>query len=587
MQSKSSQNNGNRNETEADDNKERVLFSNLIEKGPPTIYEPISTIVNMNKDRRIATRVIGKDNPLYPAPGRVIMVVGATGSGKSTLINGITNYVYGVKWGDSFRYKLIVDEGGRSQSKSQTTWITAYTFHKTEHSILPYTLTIIDTPGFGDTRGIERDKEIADQIKELFTDCRNHVVDQLHCIAFVAQATAFRLTPTQRYIFDVTLSIFGKDIANNIMLVATFADGKQPTVYEAAKEANVPFHKAFKFNNSALYSPNESEDPFDKLFWDMGKNTFVSFFNEFVSLKSQSLYLTREVLKERERLEITLRGLQPQIQLGLAKIDVLKQERCILQKHEAQINESKDFTYRVKEQRHRQVPLTPGQKITNCQVCHTTCHFPCEIANDAKKASCDAMNSNGTCNVCPGHCSWKEHFNTPYRYEIYTEEVERTSEDLKARYMKAVGGKSEMEKAIAGMETEMQGLIVIVHDMMNAARTSIERLKKIALKPNPMTEVEYLDLLIESELNEHAEGFQQRINVLKKFRKQALLLSVVAKSSEEKKGWCETIQSLVKDLLEVAEEATTDALVQIATGAIVPANFGIIGINHFSMFAQM
>ena len=319
----------------------------------------------------------------------------------------------------------------------------------------------------------------------------------------------------------------------------------------------------------------------------MGKNTFVSFFNEFVSLKSQSLYLTREVLKERERLEITLRGLQPQIQLGLAKIDVLKQERCILQKHEAQINESKDFTYRVKEQRHRQVPLTPGQKITNCQVCHTTCHFPCGIANDAKKASCNAMNSNGTCNVCPGHCSWKEHFNTPYRYEIYTEEVERTSEDLKARYMKAVGGKSEMEKAIAGMETEMQGLIVIVHGMMNAARTSIERLKKIALKPNPMTEVEYLDLLIESELNEHAEGFRQRINVLTKFRKQALLLSVVAKSSEEKKGWCETIQSLVKDLLEVAEEVTADALVQIATGAIVPANFGIIGINHFSMFAQM
>eukprot|EP00731_Ephydatia_muelleri_P027167 Em0019g40a len=367
----------------------KVLPSKCIENGPPTIYEPISITVSENSHRLIATRAIGKENSIHPAPGKVMLVVGATGSGKSTLINGLTNYVYGVRWDDPFRYKLIVDEGGRSQSKSQTTWITAYTFHKTEYSVLPYTLTVIDTPGFGDTKGIERDKEIADQIKELFTDCRNHVVDQLHCIAFVVQASAARLTPTQRYIFDATLSIFGKNIASNIMLVATFADNKQPPVYEAVKVANVPYHKAFKFNNSALYSPNDDRaDLFDSLFWELARQSFSTFFAEFVSLKPQSLTLIREVLKERDTLETTLRGLQPQIQLGLSKIDVLNQERCILQRHEAQINESR--------------------------------------------------------------CSWKEHFNTPYRYEIYTVEVERTSEDLKARYETAVGGKTQLEKLIAG-----------------------------------------------------------------------------------------------------------------------------------------
>ena len=152
---------------------ERITIPSKELKGPAgrrqTIYEPISTVVSEDEKRRIATRAIGKENPHYPAPGKVLMVVGATGSGKSTLINGLTNYVYGVKWGDSFRYKVIVDEGGRSQTQSQTTWITAYTFHKTEHSILPYTLTVIDTPGFGDTSGIERDKEIADQTTSSLT----------------------------------------------------------------------------------------------------------------------------------------------------------------------------------------------------------------------------------------------------------------------------------------------------------------------------------------------------------------------------------------------------------------------------------
>ena len=112
--------------------------------------------------------------------------------------------------------------------------ITAYTFHKEQGFPLPYSLTVIDTPGFGDTEGLERDKKITAQIKEFFSS--ENGIDQLHAIGFVVQSSLPRLTPTQSYIFDAILSMFGKDIAENIFLMTTFADGEEPQVLDAVRK---------------------------------------------------------------------------------------------------------------------------------------------------------------------------------------------------------------------------------------------------------------------------------------------------------------------------------------------------------------
>ena len=85
-------------------------------------------------------------------PHKIFMLVGATGVGKTTLINGMANYILGVQWDDDFRFKLIDEPNSQDQTKSQTSCITAYTFYKEKGSLLPYTLTVIDTPGFGDNR---------------------------------------------------------------------------------------------------------------------------------------------------------------------------------------------------------------------------------------------------------------------------------------------------------------------------------------------------------------------------------------------------------------------------------------------------
>uniref|UniRef100_UPI003AAFA13B uncharacterized protein n=1 Tax=Centroberyx gerrardi TaxID=166262 RepID=UPI003AAFA13B len=261
---------------------------------------------------------------------RTIMTFGATGSGKSTLINGMINYIVGIEWNDTFRFKLIDEDQMRSQAESQTSEVTAYKINHQEGFKIPYSLTIVDTPGFGDTRGIARDRAITEQIQRLFTSAEG--VSEIDAVCFVTQASLPRLTATQKYVFDSVLSIFGKDVAENIRMLVTFADAQRPPVLEAVKVSGVPCPKTdrglpvhFKFNNSALFADNRSEDmDFDKMFWSMGVKSMKTFFTALDKMTTKSLQMTKEVLEERRQLETAVEGLQPQVKAGLAKLEEIK-----------------------------------------------------------------------------------------------------------------------------------------------------------------------------------------------------------------------------------------------------------------------
>ena len=181
--------------------------------------------------------------PRGVVPEKVLMIVGATEAGKSTLINGMINYIFGVRWEDKFRFKMIV-ENTVIQANSATQKITAYTIYHQEGSPINFTLTIVDTPGFGDAQGLERNRRTISQIKDFFSlSPFEGGVDHLDAIGFVAQASLARLTLTQCYIFNSILSLFGKNVWGNIFMMITFADGSKPPVVDAIKVANIPYKK--------------------------------------------------------------------------------------------------------------------------------------------------------------------------------------------------------------------------------------------------------------------------------------------------------------------------------------------------------
>ncbi|CAG2257485.1 unnamed protein product [Mytilus edulis] len=465
-------------------------------------------------------------------PGRekTIMVIGATGSGKTTLVDGMINYITDVSWEDEFRFSMVdltEDEKKRkaSESESQTEWITCYTINKMEGSTIDYTLNIIDTPGFGDTRGIPRDKRIVDQIREFFTTPGRQGITCLDAVCFVTQAPLGKLTPPQRYIFDQILSVFGQDIKSNIFVLITFADANEPPVRAALKAANVPYQKSYKFNNSALYaSPeNQAEAEMGNLFWKMGRESFKTFFDELRTVESKSLLLTSEVLQLRKRLETTIQGLQKQIADGMNKLNTIKQEKEILKRHKEDIKAKKDFTYEVDEVHMYQIDLEPGVYVTNCMACNRTCHFPCGIPDDKNKQNCAAIDGE-KCTICPMHCHWNIHKNNSFRFDTYTMKVTKTYDELKKKY-EVAQKEAEKHKSVLGkVKTAFSTLGLDVMKMVHEVRLLINKLHDIALRPNPLSDKDYIDLLIESEKSERKYGWDKRISLFNKLREEAALL---------------------------------------------------------------
>ena len=400
-------------------------------------------------------------------------------------------------------------------------------------SRLNYTLRIIDTPGFGDTRGIKRDEGIVDQIRHLFSEKGDRGVSFIDAVCFIVKAPDARLTVVQKYIFKSIMSLFGKDIASNTCTLITFANGGDPPVLASLKESELPFGKNFHFNNSALFAENNGTNPLSPMFWEMGSKSFLMFFEHISNLETKSLCQTKNVLDEREQLKTIILGIRPKVTAGLSKLAELEEQLKTFQSNKNKIKENQNFEYTVEETKQSKEDLPVGKHVTNCLQCNLTCHEDCQIADDDRKMYCAAMDPNTkTCNVCPDRCIWSMHKNTKYIFRYFTEPVTKTYAEMKKRHEDAIGESITHENYIEQLSNEIDEFWDAISKMMKEMNRCRERLNEIALSPDPMSSVEYIDLMIETEKMEKQSGYSKRIEMLEEMKKRACVTDDVAMLSK-------------------------------------------------------
>ena len=162
----------------------------------------------------------------------VMLFVGKTGDGKSTAINALFNIIKGIKLEDKYRFILIKEkEKEKGQAVSQTDGVHLYYIKDYKNN----PIIIIDTQGYGDTRGILFDKKIDEAFRYVFSNIINHI----NVVGMIVKATNNRIDVLTKYIFSCITKLFAGDISENVILLATHANRdcikKEPIFAETIK----------------------------------------------------------------------------------------------------------------------------------------------------------------------------------------------------------------------------------------------------------------------------------------------------------------------------------------------------------------
>ena len=460
------------------------------------------------------------------------MLVGGTGTGKSTLINRLANHLFGVEYSDEYRFELIPTAVAENQTESQTKTITIYKFFK--NSTLHYNLSIIDTPGFGDTRGKKSDLNTVKTIKRLFDSGK---VLKLDAIGFVIRYSDVRLSQGQRYVFQSIVEIFSNDVKDNFFVLTTFCDDPDAPspAQEALKKENIPNEKIFHFNNNRL----TSKSILQKAFWEMSSNSASCLLNELSVTLPVSLAMSRELLQKRENAQAKLEFVSEKVKIGLLKVEELQSDQNTLNAKKNEIKNNSNFTYKAKEPVLTMVKTKKGITAIKCKKCNTQCHYPCTIEKEKLIYMCHAMSRFNLklkiyCTVCPSKCSWKEHFTSNEIAKIEQITVTRTQDDLKAKYDILTGEKNAHEKMIKQMESKItevyQDLMVDIQEMQDC----IKYINEVGMKCKslaPVTFESHIQKLITAERAENKDNFEKYIKCFEEIIK-------IAKENKDKEFVC-------------------------------------------------
>ena len=183
-----------------------------------------------------------------------MLLVGETGSGKTSFLNLICNTAVIQKVGSDFDYKLDrfedfndieLENAAEYPMESKTSGARLY-----KANLCGLSLGIIDTPGFGDSRGMEQDKK---NIKKIISCIEEE--KYINCVCLVINGRLSRNTADLKYVLTQIASILPRAISNNLIVVFTNTSSELDLIFDL-EELNNYFGKQIDTDRVAFCIEN-------------------------------------------------------------------------------------------------------------------------------------------------------------------------------------------------------------------------------------------------------------------------------------------------------------------------------------------
>jgi len=446
------------------------------------------------------------DDPNSEKDAKIILFVGKTGDGKTTAINSFFNIIKGVRLEDDFRFILIKEPTKKKgQAESQTDGVHIYYVK----DLYNKPLVILDSQGFGDTRG----KNFDDMVIEAFIYIFSEVIDHINAVSFIVKSTDARLDINIQYIFNQVTGLFSEDISINFFVFATHAtknDIKNEPAMIKTLESNDKFKPIREKMQKKWYYALDSTSVMEKEITKMSIFSYSQLLELYkeklinsrpISVKkcSEVLNIRNDLIKQINKLHITFKNLlleqgnlkdkekiienvNEQIKQSELKIKEQKEKFKTLKGNELEkamndLNEeiSKSL-YEIgnKKQKKRVKTLAEGSsgyEYTHCEACKENCHDPCDCIH-LWTSRCTIYPYFGSeCEKC-GHDK-SRHSRDKYRYtyeyidvnvidsnevEKAREEKERKKEEISKNLDQERMKKNSIERSLENLEKTISEL---------------------------------------------------------------------------------------------------------------------------------
>ncbi|XP_056875692.1 uncharacterized protein LOC130517682 isoform X1 [Takifugu flavidus] len=504
-----------------------IKKSQLIQSGSPEIYQ-LNTVTKITEGLKTVT--VGTKN--VNRRNKTILLLGETGTGKSALINVLVNYAMGVKWGDEVWFKIVEEETTR-QSESQTSDVIMYQIFGFEGKTLPFSLTLVDTPGYGGNRDDTNDDIIAERLLEWFTS--DGGVHEVHAVGLVLKASVNRLSDRLGYVFNSVASLFGANMEKNMFALLTHSDGGPPdNALTALADAQIKYAKDeqgqpvyFVFNNRQSTQRTGRYMRNLKNAWEDSEDEMKRFMEVLNVTEAQTLRTTVEVINQRNQLKECIINIQDKLKFIELKKTQIDQEKALHIKCEEKMKANENYEEDVDEPYKDKEPIEGGRcgflwmyyrGATSCLLCEETCHRKCRMNSTRPDGPrCKMFDGRGHCTVCTNKCERKHHVKEKWIYVTKTRKVRKTNEDIKKKYKEGVKGMEEHSSTLERMQQEMEKLLEQEHEGLEKSFQHITRLESIALKVDSIFTLKHLDFLIERMQD---EKFAEEVRKLKEMKQR-------------------------------------------------------------------